>query len=72
VIVAAFLEWFLWLAAFCYCLWKVYHKAENWRTKILAIAPSPFFVTFKFVADNGETKSAAHISSLLEGFSCPS
>jgi len=54
--IAAFLEWFLWLAAFCYCLWKVYRKAENWRTRILAIAMSLFFVAFRFVADKGETR----------------
>lgn len=72
VMVAAFLEWFLWLAAFCYCLWKVYRKAENWRTRILAIAMSLFFVAFRFVADKGETRFATNISSLLEVFSCPS
>jgi chitin synthase len=71
VMVAAFLEWFLWLAAFCYCLWKVYCKAENWRTRILAIAMSLFFVAFRFVADKGETGFATNISSLLEVLSCP-
>jgi chitin synthase len=71
VMVAAFLEWFLWLAAFCYCLWKVYRKAENWRTRILAIAMSLFFVAFRFVADKGETGFATNISSLLEVLSCP-
>ena len=34
---AAFLEWFLWLAAFLYCLVKVYQKAENISIKVLAI-----------------------------------
>lgn len=34
---AAFLEWFLWLAAFLYCLVKVYQKAEHWSIKILAL-----------------------------------
>jgi chitin synthase len=71
VMVAAFLEWFLWLAAFCYCLWKVYCKAENWRTRILAIAMSLFFVAFRFVANKGETGFATNISSLLEVLSCP-
>ena len=71
VMIAAFLEWFLWLAAFCYCLWKVYCKAENWRTRILAIAISLFFVAFRFVADKGETGFATNISSLLEVLSCP-
>jgi len=69
--IAAFLEWFLWLAAFCYCLWKVYRKAENWHTRILAIAMSLFFVAFRFVADKGETGFATNICSLLELLSCP-
>ena len=34
---AAFLEWFLFIAAFVYCLVKVYGKAEHWSIKILAI-----------------------------------
>jgi hypothetical protein len=69
--IAAFLEWFLWLVAFCYCLWKVYRKAENCRTRILAIAIGLFFVAFRFVADKGNTRCATNISSLLEVLSCP-
>ena len=34
---AACLEWILWLAAFLYCLLKVYIKAEHWSIRILAI-----------------------------------
>lgn len=34
---AALFEWFLWLAAFIYCLVKVYQKAENLSTKALAV-----------------------------------
>jgi chitin synthase len=33
----AFFEWFLWLAAFLYCLVKVFQKAEETSTKVLAI-----------------------------------
>lgn len=33
----AFLEWFLWLAAFLYCLVKVYQKAEHWSIRLLAV-----------------------------------
>ena len=36
VMLAAFLEWFLWLAAFLYCLIKVFVKAEHWSIRILA------------------------------------
>ena len=37
VMMAAFLEWFLWLAAFLYCLVKVFRKAEHWSIRILAV-----------------------------------
>ncbi|KAF2456177.1 BcCHSVII, class VII chitin synthase [Lineolata rhizophorae] len=37
VMLAAFLEWFLWLAAFVYCLIKTFQKAENLSTKILSV-----------------------------------
>ncbi|EFQ98774.1 chitin synthase D [Nannizzia gypsea CBS 118893] len=37
VMLAAFLEWFLWLAAFLYCLYKVFVKAEHISVKFLAI-----------------------------------
>lgn len=36
VLSAAFLEWFLWLAAFLYCLVKVWQKAEHWTVKLMA------------------------------------
>ncbi|MCJ1268187.1 hypothetical protein MMC22_008073 [Lobaria immixta] len=36
VMMAAFLEWFLWLAAFLYCLVKVFQKAEHWSIRLLA------------------------------------
>ncbi|KAJ6109488.1 hypothetical protein N7486_001723 [Penicillium sp. IBT 16267x] len=34
---AAAFEWVLWLAAFIYCLIKVYQKADHWSIKILAV-----------------------------------
>lgn len=37
VMCAAFLEWFLWLAAFIYCLIKVFQKAEHWTIRLLAV-----------------------------------
>jgi len=43
VMLAAFLEWFLWLAAFLYCLIKVYQKAEHWTIKFLALVMMFFF-----------------------------
>jgi len=47
--IAALLEWFLWLAAFCYCLWKVFCKAESWHTRALAITMIVFFILFRSV-----------------------
>ncbi|KAL3449433.1 chitin synthase-domain-containing protein [Aspergillus insuetus] len=35
---AAFIEWALFIAAFIYCLAKVYQKADHWSIKTLAIA----------------------------------
>lgn len=37
VMLAALLEWFLWIAAFLYCLVKVFIKAEHWTIRILAV-----------------------------------
>ncbi|KAK3956213.1 chitin synthase [Pseudoneurospora amorphoporcata] len=37
VMLAACLEWFLWIAAFMYCLVKVFVKAEHWTIRVLCI-----------------------------------
>ena len=37
VMLAAFFEWFLWLAAFLYCLIKVFQKADHWSIRVLAV-----------------------------------
>ena len=47
VMLAAFLEWFLWLAAFLYCLVKVYQKAEHWSIKLLALVMMFLFTCFR-------------------------
>jgi len=44
---AAFLEWFLWLAAFMYCLVKVYQKAEHWSVRVLAVVVAIFFALLR-------------------------
>ncbi|EEQ88844.1 chitin synthase [Blastomyces dermatitidis ER-3] len=46
-IVAAFLEWFLWLAAFLYCLGKVFVKADHWSIKVLAVIMMLMFTGFR-------------------------
>jgi hypothetical protein len=48
---AALLEWFLWLAAFLYCLIKVFQKAEHWSIRVLAV-----IVIFLFTALRYESK----------------
>ena len=44
---AALLEWFLWLAAFLYCLVKVFQKAENMSVRVLAILMMILFTAFR-------------------------
>ena len=34
---AAVFEWVLWIAAFAYCLVKVYHKADHWSIKVMVV-----------------------------------
>lgn len=46
---AALLEWFLWLAAFMYCLVKVFQKAEHWTVRLLAVLVGIVFTGFRYV-----------------------
>ncbi|KAI1394047.1 glycosyltransferase family 2 protein [Hypoxylon trugodes] len=46
---AALLEWFLWLSAFLYCLVKVFQKAEHWTIRVLAIIIGIFFTGLRFI-----------------------
>ena len=55
VMVAAFLEWFLWLAAFMYCLLKVYQKAEHWSVKVLAVLIAIAFTLLRYVVTLAKT-----------------
>lgn len=49
VMLAAFLEWFLWLAAFLYCLGKVYQKADNLSIKVLAVVMIILFTALRAI-----------------------
>jgi chitin synthase len=49
VMLAAFLEWFLWLAAFLYCLVKVFQKAETISIRILSVIMMILFTGFRYV-----------------------
>lgn len=45
---AAFVEWFLWLAAFLFCLVKVFQKAEHWSTRFLAVIMMIVFTALRY------------------------
>ncbi|TID26812.1 glycosyltransferase family 2 protein [Venturia nashicola] len=47
VMLAAMLEWFLWLAAFLYCLWKVFRKANSWVIRVMAIVNAIVFTLLR-------------------------
>ncbi|KAK4156233.1 BcCHSVII, class VII chitin synthase [Chaetomidium leptoderma] len=49
VMLAAFLEWFLWMAAFNYCLWKVFRKAEHWTVRVLAVLVGVVFTLLRSI-----------------------
>lgn len=53
VMIAAFLEWFLWLAAFLYCLVKVFQKAEHWSIRLLAVVMMIGFTLLRYFAETG-------------------
>ncbi|KAL4790046.1 chitin synthase-domain-containing protein [Aspergillus venezuelensis] len=45
--IAAFIEWILFLAAFIYCLIKVYQKADHWTIRCLAVSMIIIFSTLR-------------------------
>ncbi|KUJ10263.1 uncharacterized protein LY89DRAFT_675121 [Mollisia scopiformis] len=49
VMIAAFVEWFMWLAAFMYCLVKVFQKAEHWSVKVLAVVVAIVFTLLRCI-----------------------
>jgi chitin synthase len=49
IMVAALLEWILWLLAFLFCLAKVVQKADKWSVRILAVSNMVFFVAMRCV-----------------------
>lgn len=49
VMLAAFLEWILWLAAFLYCLIKVFQKAENVSIRVLSSIMMILFTIFRYL-----------------------
>ena len=63
VLSAAALEWFLWLAAFLYCLVKVFKKAEHWTIRLLAVIMIFGFTALRLVK---QTRSPRMILNLLQ------
>ncbi|KAL8346814.1 hypothetical protein RB601_003492 [Gaeumannomyces tritici] len=49
VMLMALLEWFLWIAAFMYCLVKVFIKAEHWTIRLLAVVVAILFTGFRCI-----------------------
>lgn len=47
VLLAAVLEWFLWLAAFFYCLLKAFQKANHWSQRVLAVMIAVVLLIFR-------------------------
>ena len=56
VLSAAALEWFLWLAAFLYCLVKVFKKAEHWTIRVLAVIMMIGFTALRQVTWTGSAR----------------
>lgn len=51
--IAAVLEWFLWIAAFLYCLVKVFIKAEHWSIRVLSVIVGFFFTAMRYACHPG-------------------
>ncbi|ROW05670.1 hypothetical protein VMCG_05277 [Cytospora schulzeri] len=49
VMLAAILEWFLWIGAFMYCLWKVFRKSEHWTVNVLAVIIAVAFLLLRVI-----------------------
>lgn len=47
---AALLEWILWIAAFLYCLIKVFQKAEHWTIRVLAVIIGVLFTLLRYAS----------------------
>lgn len=49
LMLAAFLEWVLWIGAFMYCLWKVFRKSEHWTVNVLAVIIAVGFLLLRMI-----------------------
>lgn len=62
---AALLEWFLWIGAFMYCLWKVFRKSEHWTVNVLAVLISIGFLLLRCVLLHTNSSLYLHTSRLF-------
>lgn len=56
---AALLEWLLWLAAFMYCLIKVFQKAETASIKVLAVVMMILFTLLRWVKKKNQNQGGS-------------
>ncbi|KAM3476219.1 hypothetical protein MY8738_007020 [Beauveria namnaoensis] len=49
VMLMALLEWVMWLAAFLYCLFKVFRKAEERSVKVLSVIVGILFILLRMI-----------------------
>lgn len=52
LILAAFLEWILWLGAFLFGLCKVFQKAEHWSTRVVAVIMMVLFTLLRLASEH--------------------
>jgi len=50
IMLAAFLEWFLYLGAFLYCLSKAFMKAEHISVRIVSLIIGTLFAGMRYVS----------------------
>jgi len=64
LMLAALLEWFLWIAAFLYCLYKVFVKAEHWTVRVLAVIVAIAFTALRYVPGRLSKKKVSKQATL--------
>ncbi|PYH48462.1 chitin synthase D [Aspergillus saccharolyticus JOP 1030-1] len=68
LLIAALLEWILFLAAFIYCLVKVYRKADHWSIRVLAIVMIVLFTLLRGVFFPITRYFSMKLTSILQWF----
>ncbi|KAH8719039.1 Chitin synthase D [Beauveria bassiana] len=63
VMLMALLEWFLWLSAFMYCIFKAFKKAEHWSINVLCIVVGLAFVLMRQITRYWPERAAMALQS---------